>query len=227
MLEQQTSNHSPFDFVSFLMSNKLLQGENISIFIPNKIGITPKVKFSYHYHAKIGSFLEDLKNINACLDENNDILQEDIYIWIRRCWLEFFKMIKESKITNLLQEIGCYFFLEQIKKLIKNVEKKYKKKLWSNYIFTDFEKNWFRFDEKEFTDICKKNYCSPITNQPFIPFLKTHISDFSKNPRGKFYKQSFYQRIYILQLLIDYDPSPNDLFPLLTQNGQAMMKFCF
>lgn len=177
--EPKTSfqNNTPFEFVTFLLKNNLTEQTKVSIkTMPN---VKETYMFRFYHHPQINHFHILLKIFENLLN-NNVIEYDDLYIWFRRLWTTFETFVLGTKncLQNEKQEtllkVGAKLFLKKFENLLNNMEKKFKKKVWIHYYFSNIS-----VDVKEFCNFFTNNYinknylrdlkCSMVTD-----LIRTH-----------------------------------------------------
>lgn len=214
-------NISPLDFVFFLIDKKIINHDYIQIF-SHVESEKKKIYFQYHHSPEIYTMKQYTKCIQACIGDKN-IPQQDIYIWTRRCWLNFYHYMKEYKIKTAPQEIATFSFLQNFKKFVQALENQYFKKLWTNYLFKDITENSFFYTDEDFQLTLEQITKEQKYLFPQLPLLKTHncLSCFHKKQR-LCYKNEFFENTDTLYMLQDYNNEPIDLYSRYIQNGKEM-----
>ena len=209
------------------MSNMFLERTIMHRFSKEKNKLKKHLNFKYFHCPVLYSFVENVRYVESCIGDEN-ILQEDLYIWLRRYWLDFFNHIQKHKIRGKIEEIGCNVILKKFKKVIEKMEENYKKKVWSNYMFSDFKENWLQFEEKDcmelFDEINLPN-CKNIL--PKVPLLKTHncLHCIKKNRSSNYFNNVFFETVTVASILNDFSEKGIDMFDYHIQNSKTMIDF--
>lgn len=224
---EQFKHKTPLDFLNYLIKNNLSSQNKIQIFSKEKNNFKNQLNFQFHHSPIFYKFLENVKFVECCIGDEY-ILQEDLYIWLRRYWLNFFSFIQKNKIRSKLEEIACHIILQKFKNVIKNLEEKYKKRVWSNYVFTDFAENWMQLTEKDYTKWLEETMlpnCKVIS--PKVPIFKTHNCShcIEKDETSTYFGDSFFENVTVASILNDFSTEGIDLYDYHIQNHSDMINF--
>lgn len=223
----ELKDKTPYDFLNYLVKNNLSFQNKVQIFSKKKNNIKKHLNFQFHHSPAFYNFLENIQFVENCIGDEL-ILQEDLYIWFRRNWLRFFSFIQKKKIRSKLEEIASYIILQKFKSVIEKLEKKYKKRVWSNYLFSDFGGDWLKFTEKDcekWVDDTVFPDCKKISAK--VPFLKTHncLHCMEKDKTSKYFDDSFFENVAIASIFNDFSTEGMDLYDFHIQNHGNMMKY--
>lgn len=218
----------PFSLVQFMQQQGFVSSENIQVYTLSQPKYLPKIHFSHCHDASLFLFIERLNYAKKSIGDK-DLDRQDLYIWIRRIWLQFFTWLKEKHLNTKVVEIGAFSFVENFKQTMHIVEKHYGKKLWTNYQFQDFSRNWLQYNAHEFQVLCQEISGTTkelVLSLPNVAFLKTHpCTGCREKCSCSFLKQKFFDKTSILHILQGYAEEQEDLFLRHVQNNLTMMPF--